>query len=300
MADRIAEIVHIIPLGHEIDRAIRPFDTALANRVYLIVDTGEGSSNGMSQRDKDMNREQEDCYTPNVIEALKRKNIEVRVVRTRTFDLETLLRAITSVIRLELMKDNEVWVNMSSSGRLGAVAAFLAGMAYQVKTYYVHSDHFSRDDERPVHGLSFCTENKVTLLPEFFFSRPNEQETLVLSRFYEEKLKGDTMPELTPKEMMNYLVEKDAEGFRWTMNNSATNSAEKEDTKEIFRKSESRMLMRLANLLRRMECRGYIEQTNIGRKKMYRITTLGEHALSLCGMDAEVYAKQFDRVKECV
>ena len=127
MADRITEVVHIIPLGHEIDRAIRPFDTALANRVYLIVDTGDGASNGMSQRNKCMNEAQENVYTPAVIDALKKKNIEVRVVKTKTFDLETLLRAITSVIRLEQREDNEVWVNMSGSGRLGAVAAFTAG-----------------------------------------------------------------------------------------------------------------------------------------------------------------------------
>lgn len=293
MADRITEIVHIIPLGHEIDRAIRPFDTARANRVYLIVDTGEGSSDGMSPRDKRMNGEQETIYTPAVKKALEKKNIEVRVIQTKTFDLETLLRAITSVIRLEQRENNEVWVNMSGSGRLGAVAAFTAGIAYKVKTYYVHSERFSRDEERPLHGISICKENTVTVLPEFFFSMPDEVEALILNEFYEAKQHEQKTPVFTPKEMMDFLMKKKADGFE-----EREEDLTEENIHGITRKNESRMLMRLANLLRRMESQGYIEQSSTGRKKMYEITSLGEHALSLCGMDAETYAEQFDVTRE--
>ena len=32
----IGEMVHIIPLGFEIDRAVAPFESAKANRVYLL------------------------------------------------------------------------------------------------------------------------------------------------------------------------------------------------------------------------------------------------------------------------
>ena len=33
----IEEIVHVVPLGHEFDRVVRPFDKLKANRVYLLT-----------------------------------------------------------------------------------------------------------------------------------------------------------------------------------------------------------------------------------------------------------------------
>ena len=128
------DIVHIIPLGHEIDRAIRPFDTGTANRVYLLVDTGEGSSNGTSERDKNMDDIQKKIYTPAVTEKLREKNITVHVVPTKTFELESLLKTITSLIRLEKERGSMIQINMSSSGRLGAVGTLYAMPAMNAPT----------------------------------------------------------------------------------------------------------------------------------------------------------------------
>ncbi len=36
-ADGLNERVHLIPLGHEIDRAVKPFNTYRAERAYVIV-----------------------------------------------------------------------------------------------------------------------------------------------------------------------------------------------------------------------------------------------------------------------
>lgn len=39
MMSGIEEIVHIVPLGHEIDRAVKPFVSHKANKVYILAVT---------------------------------------------------------------------------------------------------------------------------------------------------------------------------------------------------------------------------------------------------------------------
>lgn len=277
MVNQIADVVHIIPLGHEIERATRPFDTALANRVYLIVDTGAGSSEGLSERDKRMNGEQRTIYTPAVQKALEEKNIEVRIVETTTFNLEILLRAITSIIRFEQKLGNNIQINMSSSGRLGAVAAYMAGMVYNVPTYYVHSDHFSHDSERKTKGLSSCSENEVSYLTLFSYTRPTDTEALILE--YLQK-NGESFS----KEIIDYLILKEVGEF-----------ADKDgDSERNKRDVDSRKFMRLATVMRKLSSNDkFVEVRKDGRKMLYGITDLGIHALSLCGIDAEKYAEKY-------
>ena len=111
MGTGIEEIVHIIPLGHEFERAIRPFDTAKANRVYLIVDSGAGSSNGTSDRDICM-QELQEHYTQMVTDHLmKEKQIDVIVRKTMTFDLTAFLKELSSIIYTELAKGSRVHIN---------------------------------------------------------------------------------------------------------------------------------------------------------------------------------------------
>ena len=80
MKSGISEIVHIIPLGHEFDRAVRPFDTAAANHVYLITDSGdagEGAENLPPKKE----------YVSRVIRYLKKKHIPADVVETDFSDM---------------------------------------------------------------------------------------------------------------------------------------------------------------------------------------------------------------------
>lgn len=277
MANQLADAVHIIPLGHEIERAIRPFDTALANRVYLIVDTGEGSSEGLSERDRRMHEEQCTIYTPAVCKALEEKNIEVRIVETATFNLEILLRAITSLIRFEQKLGSNIQINMSSSGRLGAVAAYMAGMVYDVPTYYVHSDHFAKDSEKEKTGLSVCPENKVSYLTLFSYTRPTDTEALILEYLY---MNGASFS----KEILDNLISHGVGEF----------SDKESDADRSKRDVDSRKFMRLSTIMKKLSSEDkFIEVKKDGRKMVYGITDLGIHALSLCGIDAKKYEEQY-------
>lgn len=290
MSTRLAEIVHIIPLGHEIDRAVRPFDSGLANRVYLLVDTGAGTSKGNSERDKRMQQEQQTIYTPAVKNNLEKKGIKVQVVPTKTFDLGTLLLTITSIIRMEKELGSSIQINVSSSGRLGAIASFLAGMAYDVPTYYVHSDHFSTDAERKEHGVSFCAENHVTYLPEFHYSIPDKTSGLVLKLL----MNTDDGDVFTPKMIIQYLEENKAEGFV-----TKEEELKKIETKNLSeRVVESRKLMRLATVMKKLEESGYVSVERTGRYTSFSITELGKHAYYLSGVMKEDYKTKFMQTGE--
>lgn len=287
MASSFTERVHIIPLGHEYDRAIRPFDTNIASRVYLIVDTGDGTSNGKSERDKSMNEIQKKTYTPRVKKYLEKKGIEVRVVETHTFDLEILLQSLTSIIRLEQDQGNEVHINMSSSGRLGAVGAFMAGIAYNVPTYYVHSDYFSNDKEREEHGVSVCPEDNISFLPEFKFERPDSTEARILEYLYTAKKDSNLQGEVSSMDIVTYLEESKVKEFIFREQNSEGKTTD-------IRTENSRRLMRLMIVMKKLvDVDKYVVNSKSGRKMMYSLTKLGEHASCLCGMDKDTYAKQF-------
>lgn len=290
MTNGFAKQVHIIPLGHEFDRAIRPFDKNIASRVYLIVDTGNGTSNGKSERDKSMNEIQKTLYTPRVKKYLEEKGIEVRLVETLTFDLETLLKTLTSIIRLELDLGNEIHINMSSSGRLGAVGAFMAGTVYNVPTYYVHSDYFSDDNERDEHGVSVCISEKISFLPDFKFERPYPIEARILEYLYTVKKDSEFQDGVSSMDIVTYLEENNVKDFTFREHNSNKKTTD-------IRTENSRRLMRLMVIMKKLvEEDKYVVNYKSGRKMMYSLTKLGEHAFCLCGLDKDKYAKQFQEI----
>ena len=290
MTNGFAKQVHIIPLGHEFDRAIRPFDKNIASRVYLIVDTGDGTSNGISERDKSMNEIQKTMYTPRVKKYLEEKGIEVRLVETLTFDLETLLKTLTSIIRLELDLGNEIHINMSSSGRLGAVGAFMAGTVYNVPTYYVHSDYFADDNEREEHGVSVCKKENISFLPDFKFEKPDPTDARILEYLYTAKKDSELQDGISSMEIVEYLEKNKVKEFTLRELNSDGKTTD-------IRTENSRRLMRLMIVMKKLvEEDKYVVNYKSGRKMMYSLTKLGEHAFCLCGMDKDKYAKQFQEI----
>lgn len=290
MTNGFPKQVHIIPLGHEFDRAVRPFDRNIVYRVYLIVDTGDGTSNGKSERDKSMTEIQKTMYTPRVKKYLEEKGIEVRVVETLTFDLEILLRALTSIIRLEQDLGNEIHINMSSSGRLGAVGAFMAGTVYNVPTYYVHSDRFANDDERKEHGVSVCLSENISFLPDFKFEKPDSTEARILEYLYTAKKDSESQDGISSMDIVTYLEENKVKDFILRKYNSDGNITD-------IRTENSRRLMRLMIIMKKLvDDDKYVISYKSGRKMMYSLTKLGEHAFCLCGMDKDKYAKQFHEI----
>ena len=54
-SDNVEEIVHIIPLGFEIDRAVKPFGKLKANRVYILYSKDGSPKNPSNDRETILN-----------------------------------------------------------------------------------------------------------------------------------------------------------------------------------------------------------------------------------------------------
>jgi len=127
------EIVHIVPLGWEIVRAIEPIKRMKAHRVHLIY-----------RYDTSLIKK----YIPRVVEKLEADNIEVKHVKYdgKSEFFDWLLWKISQIIIEESRADNRIHINISASGKIDAAAAFLAGMYHKEKigsAYYVVPESYS-------------------------------------------------------------------------------------------------------------------------------------------------------------
>ena len=291
MKSGISEIVHIIPLGHEFDRAVRPFDTAAANHVYLITDSGdagEGAENLPPKKE----------YVSRVIRYLKKKHIPADVVETDFSDMGELLKTIASLIRKEQFFGNRVYVNMSAAGELGAAAATLAGMALNAEVYCVHADGYASDAERAETGVSVCRTNAVSILPKVDIHLPDDAELPVLEELYyadnnvlsaseisevveNESEYGDTVDECCSINKCDISFSSNRCLDMPTHLLMSDKALETERSKR--RKVQSRNLMKVSGMMKRMEEKGYVTKGKFGRKMMYQLTERGMYALILSG-----------------
>ena len=257
----IEQSIHIIPLGHEIDRAIAPFEKAKADKVYLLSNFGEMTPMG----------EEQDYYTHEVITRLKALDIKVECVETDLFDLLDIICKTAIIIRKEKDRGNRVNVNMSSAGRLTSVGVTLAAMAHDVHVYYVKSDAYPEGhEERLAHGLSICSSGNITRLVNFKFLLPDETGIQILVGLCD-ALKPDSN-----RDILNMLQETGVPGFEVLYD---------EVTREKRRAVQSRQLMRLdKTILTRLEKDGYISREKRGRNVVVAITETGLYAACASGL----------------
>jgi hypothetical protein len=124
----IEETVHIIPLGHEIDRAVKPFEKLKVDRVYILTNLKKDNFNGEMI-------ENQRLYLQKVEKILRKRKIDVRsITNVNLFSLRDVMKNVSKIIVEETNLNNRVFVNMSAAGRLTSVAATLAGMAIR-QTY---------------------------------------------------------------------------------------------------------------------------------------------------------------------
>ncbi|WP_245618717.1 DUF6293 family protein [Methanogenium cariaci] len=220
----IEKTIHIIPLGHEIDRAVIPFDDTTVDHVYILTGLKETNSR------MDLSKKQQ-YYAKKVRDKLQEKGIFVTCIHINLFDLREVMKTISKIIVEEKAKNNRIFVNMSAAGRLTSVAATLVGMAHDVQVYYVHADEYPDDEEiRKIHGLSICSSQEITQLSNFKIVMPDPEDLEILLFL----TKRDTARMSDILEMMH---EKNIEGFE-------------EDFKKIEqsqkkRRVQSRQLMKL-------------------------------------------------------
>ncbi|MEM2913816.1 MAG: DUF6293 family protein [Candidatus Bathyarchaeia archaeon] len=197
------EIVHIIPLGIEYDRATIPFEGIggfKANRVYLLTTSRSDTapSEVISQHREMAER---------VKAFLKKQNIEVVVVETKLIDLLDVMRKISNIIYREKKSGNNVYVNLSSAGRLTSIGAALAGMFHNIKTYYVKADGYSEtEQERKEHGITICKKRELIFLENFEIMKPNDLESEVIVEIYRKE-------KMRTIDIIEFLSKSNVKGF---------------------------------------------------------------------------------------
>lgn len=254
------EIIHIIPLETEIDRAVRAFEVEggfKANKVYLL-------SSAIPLGDETI--EEAKHYLTETKRRLEAQGIVVEIVETRTVAILDIISRVSSIVKQEQEKGNIVYVNMSAGGPFVSVGTALASMVQGAKLYYVRAGGLSlTQQQRRVHGNAIVTEPQIHFLEKFKIQLPDERGQLLLVELYKQE-------EMRTSDILNYLHESNIEGF--------------EDDPETLRRNEKiGMLMRLnKGITGKLEDSGYIFKEKRGRENIYRITDSGKYVACVSGL----------------
>lgn len=259
--EAIEKTIHIVPLGHEIDRAVAPFEKAKADKVYLLSNFGEPGKMG----------EEQDYYICEVRKKLEALGIIVECVKTDLFDLLDIICNTATIIRTEKDLGNRVNVNMSAAGRLTSVGVTLAAMAHNVNVYYVKSDFYPEEHEmRLFHGLSICSSCNITRLVNFQFLLPDETGIRILVGLCNKE------KPVYNRDILEMLQEANTPGFEELYD---------EFSREKKRAVQSRQLMRLdKTILTRLEKDGFIKREKQGRNILVSLTETGLYAACASGL----------------
>ena len=273
----LQENVHIIPLGHEYDRAVTPFKKHSVDRVYLLSIT----KNTGKYEEVMISRQLH--FTNKVIEFFKSKNTEVISREVQLFDLLEVMKQISAIIKAEQAKGHKVHINMSACGRKTSIGAALAGMANRADVYYVSAETYSLDyDSFKEHGLSICEEGETFRFENFEFDLPNVVCQKILVKLYQEN-RGV----LTTK-LREFLHNEGTEGFELNVASipKATKVIEKVDGKIINKRDEviAQSIKLEKKYLGPLETSGYIRRERSGKNNIIFITESGKYVACITGM----------------
>jgi len=264
----LQENVHIIPLGHEYDRAIAPFRKLSVDRVYILAIT----KNTGIYEDEMVKRQIH--FTDKVVDFFKQKHIEVEEREVQLFDLLEVMKQISSIIKDEQKKGNKVQINMSACGRKTSIGAALAGMVHGADVYYVSAETYSLDfDSFWEHGLSICKKSETFRFENFQFALPDEISQKILVHLYK-KDRG-----IRSTEIRDYLNEEKVEGFGTNLAVKQTKNVPTPDGKTVDKRAESiTQNIRLEKkYLGPLEANGYIKRKRSGRNNIISITESGKY-----------------------
>ena len=270
----LSERVHLIPLGHEIDRAVAPFSTYRAERAYVIVVPDNAD---LDERMLEKQRH----YTKRVCEGLLAMGVHPEVVYCNMFDILDVLRVVSSLILKEKRQGNEVLANMSACGRKTSVAVTMAAMVHGITVYYVSADRYATGKDAALeadHGLSIVETRRVEPLYNFSIMMPDTESQLLLVELYRRE-QG-----MTSKDLFDFFHEKGAEGY--------TDLPRTKDG-EYVSGSKNRELLNKTNrkYLHKLEAAGYIMRTWSGRRFTVHITDAGKYIACVSGLFEEKVAE---------
>jgi len=259
----LEKTVHIIPLGHEIDRAVNPIREQLPNRVYILA--------VIDNPDLDQKMVARQRYFVTEVKARLDKKIEVITVNTNMFELQDVIKTISGIILKEKNLGNRVFVNMSACGRLTSVGAVVAAMGHKVNLYYVMADGYAKTEtEINTHGLSICHGTNIKKIVTFDFVRPDPIGMAILVFLYN---KGKPMRTV---DIFEFLRKQKVEGYEILFY---------EFGDEKKRTVQSRQLMKLnKTILSKLNDLKFILLEKSGKNIFISLTESGRYMACLSGL----------------
>jgi len=255
------EIVHVIPLEEEIDRAVRAFEVEggfKANKVYLLAFT---VTRAQPDEIDELN-----YYWRKVDERFKALGVETVTVFTDIFNLLDVITKVSHIVRQEREKGNIVYVNMSAGGPFVSAGTAIAAMVQGARLYYVRCNRYIHTrQEKLSHGKSIVTTPQIHFLENFNIMLPDERGMKVLVKLHQ-------TGEMRTSEILEYLHGEGVEGFE-------------DDPNKLNRGEKIGMLMRLnKGITGKLEDAGYISKEKRGRENVYSVTDSGEYVACVSGL----------------
>jgi hypothetical protein len=266
----LPENVHIIPLGHEIDRAVKPLLKNKADRVHLLAIPPDAELDPV-MKEKQMN------YTQKVTACLEEHKIPVQYHAVDMFDTLDVMKKVSRIIVLEKARGNIVYVNMSACGRKTAFAVTIAAMFHDTAVYYVAADSYAtgvNSIKEADHGMSIVESGNIELLQQFRIMKPDDTDIALLAELYRRKM--NNMPVMKSDDIIDFFSQKKVHGF----------NVKPEDKRGLERSKLKRALLNRINRmhLEGLESQKYIEKKKIGKEFVVKITEAGSHIACVSGL----------------
>ncbi|WGI18082.1 DUF6293 family protein [Methanonatronarchaeum sp. AMET-Sl] len=246
------EIVHITPLGFEIDRVIQPLEKYPANRIHILTVDSEKHGHRLYKKQKK--------YTKKIKQKLNKLKIEFKIHDTDIFNLIDVMDKTSSLIKKEKTNGSRIYINISGAGRLTAVATTLTGMYHDINTYYVKADRYpDSQKEKNKHGLSIVETNQIQEIKNLSFKKPSEEAITVLK----------TLDKKGPQKTDDLLNQLSKKHSRYKF---------KGRYQDLNRKKKQKLIMRLnRGILDKLEKNGYITREKTGRRNIIKKTETGKY-----------------------
>ncbi|MGA1872456.1 MAG: DUF6293 family protein [Thermoplasmatota archaeon] len=237
-------IVHVIPMGLELDRVLGGLKEFPTNRAILLY--GRDLTSGIEIKARNNGQRLKEMVSA---------TIDVEEMEMDIFDFYSSTRSLKELFQELRLKGNEVYINLSTGNRIISSAALLAAFMTRSHPYYVRPDRYSIPEDQEVlsHGVSSVME-----IPSVTIMGPNSDQEEVLKVLG--RLGGTARHETS---LIPYLEE--IRGFF---------KPRKEG--ESKRSYLARNRAHLSRTLRTLEGDGYISLSKKGRYVNVSITETGQ------------------------
>ncbi|MFZ2455139.1 MAG: DUF6293 family protein [Candidatus Altiarchaeia archaeon] len=264
--------VHIVYVGYEVDRVVKPISKYLKDegidKVYLITD-------------EDKQYEDRDSRGYNCLRVVKRKlqyilkdkfnpKTDIFYLKSR-FKVSGIMSQTCRIIREEKERGMEVYINISPGNKLMSSAGTIMGLMYDAKIYYVEP----RSYDSPKGKKSLCQPvaygmKSLKFMPTGF-TIEGPSDALIYTVYLTEKYNGL----VTQEELILELIKKGV------ISTDKIIGVTIEDEKEL---QSGKVPERVRNHARRLifsKIKRYMENTGSKRQPNWRLTLEGKRLLRI-------------------